>query len=579
MRGLSLIALLLAGYIVLAATFSSDSPHGKDFSLSCDQCHTSDGWKLVKDPLFDHSGTSFPLSGQHAVVACRQCHATLVFSDAGTSCIGCHTDMHEQTVGPDCGRCHTPASWIVDNITEIHRRSRFPLTGPHYTSDCAACHTSVSMLRFDPLGTLCSDCHMDEYNATTSPDHKAGGYSTNCNECHLMNSFTWTGAGINHSFFPLTLGHEIGDCNRCHPNGNFTNTPNSCVACHQGDFNSTSNPNHTQAGISTNCTECHTTNPGWKPAEFGAHDGKYFPIYSGNHQGTWNGCQECHTNPADYRTFSCIDCHEHNRADMDDEHNGVGGYTYTSIACYECHPDGSKTGSFNHNTSGFPLTGAHTSASCSECHTSGFSGTPVECAACHMPAFNQSVNPNHTSLALPNTCETCHSTDPGWKPASFPIHNNYYQLLGAHAAVANDCGKCHNGNYQNTPSTCDGCHLPKYTQTTNPSHTAAQFPVTCQVCHSQTAWTPATFNHDGPYFPIYSGKHNGEWNTCADCHTNPSNYQVFSCIDCHEHNQPDMDDEHNGVQGYVYNSLACFNCHPRGEAAKMLNRNTNRLED
>ena len=54
------------------------------------------------------------------------------------------------------------------------------------------------------------------------------------------------------------------------------------------------------------------------------------------------------------------------------------------------------------------------------------------------------------------------------------------------------------------------------------------------------AWKPATFDHDGKYFPVYSGSHNGKWNACSDCHTNNSNYAVFSCIACHEHNQTDM---------------------------------------
>ena len=66
--------------------------------------------------------------------------------------------------------------------------------------------------------------------------------------------------------------------------------------------------------------------------------------------------------------------------------------------------------------------------------------------------------------------------------------------------------------------------------------------------------------------PIYSGKHEGEWNLCIDCHLG-NNYSDFSCIDCHEHdNQADVDDDHDGVSGYVYNSDACFSCHPTGEA-------------
>ncbi|HKJ01704.1 MAG TPA: hypothetical protein VJ997_04595, partial [Longimicrobiales bacterium] len=66
------------------------------------------------------------------------------------------------------------------------------------------------------------------------------------------------------------------------------------------------------------------------------------------------------------------------------------------------------------------------------------------------------------------------------------------------------------------------------------------------------------------YFPIYSGKHRGEWNSCGDCHTTPTDLSVFSCLTCHEHNQKDMDDKHKGRSGYVYESGACLSCHPRG---------------
>jgi hypothetical protein len=40
---------------------------------------------------------------------------------------------------------------------------------------------------------------------------------------------------------------------------------------------------------------------------------------------------------------------------------------------------------------------------------------------------------------------------------------------------------------------------------------------------------------------------------------------LFSCTDCHEHNdQADLADEHDDVKGYVFQSKACFECHPKG---------------
>ena len=566
MRTLSLIIGLFA-IVFISATLATDSPHGKDFNVPCDQCHSAAGWKLDKTIYsFDHNSTALPLVGQHQVIDCQLCHVSLVFSDAKTECFECHTDIHEQTVGPDCGRCHTPASWIVDNITDIHRMTRFPLVGPHYTSDCSGCHKSASLLRFETLGVECIDCHLEDYNSTTNPSHLQGGFSTNCLECHAVNSFTWTGSGFDHNqYYTLEGVHATiaGNCTACHQNG-YANTPNTCEGCHLDEYNQTTNPPHASAQFSTECNSCHSQSA-WSPATFD-HDNQFFPIYSGKHLGTWTTCADCHTNPGSLVTFSCIDCHEHDKPQSDEEHTEVSGYLYESNACFSCHPTGDAEGSFNHASSNFPLTGAHTTVVCGDCHISGYPGTPTNCDACHINAFNQTTNPNHTTLAIPQTCATCHSTEPGWNPATFPNHNDYYVLEGAHISIANNCSNCHNGNYNTTPNTCVGCHLDDYNQTQDPPHASAQFSTDCLTCHNQNTWVPSTFDHDGQYFPIYSGKHQGEWNTCTDCHTNPANYNVFSCIDCHEHNKPDTDDKHNGVPGYSYNSIACYTCHPNGDS-------------
>jgi hypothetical protein len=80
-----------------------------------------------------------------------------------------------------------------------------------------------------------------------------------------------------------------------------------------------------------------------------------------------------------------------------------------------------------------------------------------------------------------------------------------------------------------------------------------------------SAWRPASFDHDGRFFPIYSGKHRGKWQSCADCHVSSGNYKVFECIRCHEHSdRRKVDEKHKKVSGYQYSSPACYRCHPRG---------------
>jgi hypothetical protein len=602
------LSSLILGLVFSISLFSQTSPHGDGFAISCTDCHNTEGWKIdFKTLSFDHGTTKFALTGQHQAVPCRACHQSLQFSRAGKECVACHTDMHNQTVGTDCSRCHTTTAWIVNNITEIHQRSRFPLVGAHITADCYDCHlnASASLLNFGPLGVECIDCHQKDYDATTKPNHVSAQFPTTCNDCHSINAFSWTGAGFNHanitsgceechmtdynattdpnhsqsgfstvcldchkldftswnnidhSFFPLTAGHATNECTKCHPSGsNYANTSPICASCHQPDYNGTTNPSHTTLNFSTICQDCHTTNPGWKPAEYREHDSKYFPIYSGKHMGTWDVCSECHTNTGNYGQFTCISCHEHNQSSTNEGHGDVQGYMYNSDACYACHPTGSSEGSFNHNNSPFPLTGAHQTVECSKCHTNGYAGTSTICYDCHATVYNQSVNPNHVTLTIPKECQTCHTTDPGWAPATFPIHDNYYVLAGAHIPIANQCATCHNGDYNNTPTVCFGCHSTQYNQSTNPNHVTAQFPTTCETCHSQTAWNPTTFDHNTVY-PL-TGAHATIATNCFACHKGNYTNTPNTCVGCHQTN---YNQSTNPNHGSIAIPTECATCH------------------
>jgi hypothetical protein len=97
------------------------------------------------------------------------------------------------------------------------------------------------------------------------------------------------------------------------------------------------------------------------------------------------------------------------------------------------------------------------------------------------------------------------------------------------------------------------------------------------MCHTSTQdWTDTDYSHDVQFFPIYSGEHQGEWTTCsAECHIEPEDFSSFSCGlngVCHKHDQDEMDDEHEDESGYVYESSACFDCHPTGESDDDLRR-------
>ena len=157
--------------------------------------------------------------------------------------------------------------------------------------------------------------------------------------------------------------------------------------------------------------------------------------------------------------------------------------------------------SFDHNLTGFPLTGAHVATACAACHGDGvYKGKSKLCVSCHQTEYNGTTNPPHVASGFPTTCETCHSTT-NWTGATFNHNSTNFPLTGAHQAVA--CNACHgDGVYKGKSTLCVSCHQTDYNNTTDPAHAAAGFATTCETCHSTTNWTSATFNHSTTSFPL-----------------------------------------------------------------------------
>jgi len=258
-------------------------------------------------------------------------------------------------------------------------------------------------------------------------------------------------------------------------------------------------------------------------------------------------CSSCHLGNTTSAQADCMTCHQA-------QYTSAPSHVASNFPsdCSICHNNDNWLGaSYDHNKTAFPLTGSHTNVDCVSCHASGYKGTSMECNSCHQADYNSAANPSHKTLALSTSCEQCHTTNPDWQPAKFPVHNNYYALTDAHAAIANNCVACHKGNYSSTPNTCYACHTADYNNTTNPAHKAAQYPTDCTSCHTVKAWVPSTFNHTS-YFPINTSRHNV---SCATCHTTPTNYTIFTCVTSSCHTR-----DHNQNQG----SAGCYRCHPTG---------------
>ena len=514
MYKLSFAVILLS----LAINVLAQSPHGKNFKAECINCHTSGSWKEMNIKLlFDHDTTGFKLVGQHKQVNCKACHKTLDFTMKKQSCVECHTDMHNGTVGKDCARCHTPNTWIIDNVTDLHQQSRFPLLGAHRTASCSGCHKSSTNLQFEHTGIECVDCHKVDFQNTTNPNHVQGGFPTICTECHLVGSTTWNSGKVAHDFFPLVGGHNVG-CVQCHTNGLLTKISKECKSCHQKDFTSAATPNHVNPGIPTECTTCHTTTA-WKPSSFN-HSTTGFELKGGH--STIVQCSAYHKGNLTSASPACVSCHQV-------QYNNAPRHMQLKYPtdCTKCH---SSTNwlqtTFNHTLTNFPLTGLHVPVACEKCHTTTLAGTPTICSSCHLDDFNKAAIPNHLTAGIPKTCETCHTTA-GWKPSAFNHTTTGFELKGGHKTIV-QCSACHKGTLTGLKPECISCHQVQYNSA--PRHLQLGYPTDCSKCHTSDNWLQSSFNHAGTNFPL-AGLHTGV--ACEKCHISSLKGTPTICKSCH----------------------------------------------
>lgn len=298
----------------------------------CDRCHIPTSWA---GSGFVH--TAFPLTGVHVTLDCTDCHTGGMFTGTPSDCSACHISDFNATSDPDhqalmfstqCEDCHSTSSWegalfnhagITMNCVNCHLEDYQDTTDPDhvaqgFATSCEDCHTTNSWkgAQFLHVGITsnCFECHQDDYLGTSNPNHSSAGFPTSCEDCHTTNS--WQGAQFSH-----------------------TGITSNCFECHASDYLRTSNPNHSSAGFPTSCETCHTTRS-WSGASFN-HS---FPIQSGLHSGL--SCSDCHIRPRNFAAFTCTDCHAHSQADMQDEHDRVPNYSYSSLSCLMCHPTGQE---------------------------------------------------------------------------------------------------------------------------------------------------------------------------------------------------------------------------------------------
>ncbi|HEY5920076.1 MAG TPA: cytochrome c3 family protein [Kofleriaceae bacterium] len=297
---------------------------------------------------------------------------------------------------------------------------------------------------------------------------------------------------------PLTVGHreldEAGACNACHVDNQPQLDANKCIACHRA---------------------------------IGAR------VVQG---------KGLHASPL-VRGKRCEICHA--------DHRGRG---YDALGWN--HMAGGRDG-FNHQLTGWPLDGAHRSATCTQCHTPQtqqgrptFLGTDRLCGTCH-------TGPHEFAKPAFRACERCHTTK-GWKPPRDALQFEHddrvdarMPLLSAHGKLA--CARCHAGAVFNlgltVPDRCDNCH-----QTPHANGPFAA--VACSRCHSPTLRTFArtAFDHD-EHTRFYLGGH--KTLPCARCHSSQQTTKPSAaCESCHADRSP-----HGKRFAALGSPPACGLCH------------------
>ncbi|MBI5261883.1 MAG: hypothetical protein HY852_08730, partial [Bradyrhizobium sp.] len=185
--------------------------------------------------------------------------------------------------------------------------------------------------------------------------------------------------------------------------------------------------------------------------------------------------------------------------------------------------------SFDHFSTGFPLTGSHRTVDCGSCHVSGrFKATPTQCVSCHNGAQTSGKPVNHPKTT--NRCEACHQTT-RWSDIRVIDHTQ--------ATAA--CSACHNGSsargkpptHMPTKAPCENCHktTASFALGTKMDHTGIT--AGCATCHNGTTALGKPNNHVPTIMPcetchtstvsfaiVLKFDHTGVTSGCASCHNN-----------------------------------------------------------
>jgi nitrate/TMAO reductase-like tetraheme cytochrome c subunit len=424
---------------------SSSDVKGKN----CADCHSEHhgrNFRIVNfnPDNFDHSKTTFTLSGKHSRIKCTECHNSKNIVNPGAlkknanwmglnnTCSSCHTDYHQGTLGNNCGNCHNTEKFRPSLFD--HAKTRFALSGAHIKTDCIKCHPKSlkegkEFQKFKDISfNSCENCHKDPHS---------GKLGKNCSSCHSTNSFKAINQkAFDHSKtdFPLIGKHLTVSCSSCHKINLTDNIKHEyCNDCHK-DFH---NGEFVVNGKTKTCNQCHNEY-GFSPSLFSIsnHSETEFPL-AGSHLAV--PCGSCHLKEEKWKFKSigknCEDCHRNVHG------NEISQEYFAGSGCRNCHSINSwHTIKFDHSKTDFPLSGKHAQAECRSCHITAnnnhrFASLNSYCTGCH-----EDVHASQFGSGKSEECSRCHSFD-NWKPEKFDHNKTRFSLEGAHSKL--QCSECH----------------------------------------------------------------------------------------------------------------------------------------
>lgn len=371
-----------------------------DASPACRNCHPEHRGPQAELTLFDpanfpHDAVGFSLSGHELTsdsteFRCDDCHLEDIRSFDQAWCQACHRDIrpdwmaaHTVAFGEDCLACHDG----VDRYGPAfdHANLEFSLTGRHSELSCGQCHVGARTsadLRSTPQD--CYSCHQPD-------DQHRGQFGQDCAACHSTSS--WQHAVFDHSQtgFPLTGKHLQVDCQDCHINQRYQDTPADCYACHVED-------DAHQSEFGQDCAACHTPD-GWQDAAFD-HSLAPFPLAGAHLQ---VACSQCHLPGDAGRIFKgtpqeCRACH------IEPEyHSGL-----FRPDCAACHSDQSWAPARYDGPHGFPVNhGESGPSACRVCHPDRLH--MYDCYGCHEHNPVQIQNEHREEgITQLDDCVRCH---------------------------------------------------------------------------------------------------------------------------------------------------------------------------